>query len=431
MRRRLIRALCLATVILFSTSVVAQAQPQPQPRRTLVILLFDGLAPSLLRDIPAPSFERMRKQGVWSHKMLPPFPTISLISQVTISTGCWPEHHGVVTNVFLDPQRGEYDHSQDTDWLTGCEHLHRAAERQGVRAAVLGWVGRYSTTRGDEASRVSTERLFKEFPKDPQRAEQVIQVLKLPLDQRPRLIEAYFSGPDDEQHFKGMDSEATRQAVIDTDAVVGKILATIEQLPDRDQITLMVTTDHGMLPVTHNVNVQKILLNNAIDADFRSTGTTSFVYLKDKSKKAAAVAALSKYTQFDVLLPENPPPYWHLGNGPRVGDIVISAKPPYFIEDVRLWPWYARWLGNWGPEFLRATFALKASHGYPPQTPGVEGVFYAWGAGITPGRELSKIDAIDIHPTAAKILGIQPGNPVDGKAVEQLFDRAEGALAEN
>jgi predicted AlkP superfamily pyrophosphatase or phosphodiesterase len=58
---------------------------------------------------------------------------------------------------------------------------------------------------------------------------------------------------------------------------------------------------------------------------------------------------------------------------------------------------------------------LKATHGYPPATPGVEGLFYAWGAGIARGREVSSIEAIDIHPTAARLLGIAPGAPVDGQ----------------
>jgi predicted AlkP superfamily pyrophosphatase or phosphodiesterase len=418
MQRQFFRGLVLAAMLALKFVTVSGADPAP---RTVVILLFDGFAPALLADIPAPNLERLRQDGAWSHNMLPPFPTISLISQTTISTGCWPEHHGIVTNVFLDPQRGEYDHSKDADWLTGCENLHQAAERQGVRAAAYGWAGFYSTEHGEQASRVSTERAWKDYPKDPQRAEQVIQTLQLPLAQRPRLIEAYFSGPDDEEHFKGMDSAETRQAVIDSDKIVGDIRAVIENLPDHDQITLLVTTDHGMLPVTHNVNVQKILLNNSIAADFRSTGTTSFIYLKDKSTKAAAVAALSKYTQFEVLLPEKPPSYWHLGNGPRVGDIVISAKPPYFIEDVSRWPWFVRWLGNWGPEFLRASFSLKATHGYPPATPGMAGIFYAWGAGIARGHEVKQIDAIDIHPLAARLLGIQPGNPVDGHVVTECL----------
>ncbi len=394
------------------------------PPRTVVILLFDGFASSLLRSIPAPAFERIRREGAWTDRMNPPFPTISLISQTTISTGCWPEHHGIVSNAFLDPVRGEYAHSSDADWLTGCEHLHRTAERQGVHAAALWWVGRYSTSRGNEASRVAPEYAGQPYPPDEGRGDEVIRLLRLPAMERPHLIEAYFSEPDNAEHFHGMDSEETRQAVMESDRIVGGIMAAIAELADRDQVTLLVTTDHGMLPTTTNVNMQRLLADNGIDADFRSAGSTSFVYLRDRGTKQAAVTALSRYPELEVLRPEAPPPYWHLGHGPRVGDLVVSAKPPYFIEDVARWPWYLRWLGTWGPEFLPASFALKATHGYPPDTPGVEGIFYAWGVGIAPGHQVAAIDAIDIHPTAAYLLGIAPGASVDGQvATAFLTDR--------
>jgi predicted AlkP superfamily pyrophosphatase or phosphodiesterase len=255
--------------------------------------------------------------------------------------------------VFLDPVRGEYSHSADADWLTGCEHLHQAAERQGVHAAALRWVGRYSTSRGPQASRVSSERSYAEYPPDPARGYEVVGLLRLPVEQRPRLIEAYFSEPDHAEHFHGMDSAETRQAVVESDQIVGTIMAAIAALPDHDRVTLLVTTDHGMLPITTDVNIQRIVADNGIDADFRSTGTTSFVYLRDKATKPAAVAALRHYEQLEVLLPETPPPYWHLGSGPRVGDLVVSAKPPYFIEDVAHWPWYLRWLGNRGRSSCR------------------------------------------------------------------------------
>ena len=58
----------------------------------------------------------------------------------------------------------------------------------------------------------------------------------------------------------------------------------------------------------------------------------------------------------------------------RVGDVIVSAKPPYFIEDVHRWPTWLQWLGTFGPEFLWAGLSLQASHGYPPGTPGVEGI---------------------------------------------------------
>ncbi|HEX9814908.1 MAG TPA: alkaline phosphatase family protein, partial [Myxococcota bacterium] len=96
--------------------------------RTVVVMLFDGFAPAYIEDFQTPNFDRMREEGAFTHRMDPAFPTISLINGVTISTGCWPEHHGIVTNKFIDPERGVYDHSADADWLTGCEHMHQAAE---------------------------------------------------------------------------------------------------------------------------------------------------------------------------------------------------------------------------------------------------------------------------------------------------------------
>ncbi len=409
----------IVVVLLFAGGTAALSAELPP--RTVIVALFDGFAPSLLRSVPTPALDRMRREGAWSHRMVPPFPSISFVSQTTISTGCWPEHHGIVSNAFLDPVGGEYSESPDADWLLGCEHLHRAAERQGVRAAALWWVGRYSTLRGDEASRVLPEREHAAFVPDATRAQQVAAVLRLPVAERPRLIEIYFSEPDLREHFSGMDGAATRKAVIEADHIVGELMAAIEQLTDHHRVTLIVTTDHGIVPVTTNVNIEKIVLDNGIDAEFRSAGTTSFLYLRDATMRAAAVAALSRYSQFDVLLPESPPPYWHLGRGPRVGDIVVSAKPPYFIEDVERWPWYARWLGRWGPELLPAFFALKASHGYPPAANGIAGLFYAWGSGIARGREVATIDAIDIHPTVAYLLGIAPGSPVDGKIADSFL----------
>jgi alkaline phosphatase D len=412
----------LLSAIFLATAAAESERPRPaQAERMVLLLLFDGWAPSMLATTAAPTMERLRREGAWSHRMVPAFPTISLVNQVTVSTGCWPEHHGIVTNVFRDPARGQYDHSHDADWLIGCEHLHETAERQGVRTAALGWVGRFSTSRGDLATRVSAERKWPEFPDDPRRTEQVLQMLRLPDGERPRLVLAYFKGPDGAAHFSGLDSAATQRAVAESDAQVGRILGEIAGLPFRDRVTVIVTTDHGMLPVSHNVNISKILLNHGLDAEPESSGTTSLLYFKDPTEIERALTALSQYTQFTVVRPDQQPPDWHLGTSPRLGGLIVSAHPPYFIEDIHRWPSWARWMSTWGPEFIWAGFSLKASHGYPPETPGVEGIFYAWGAGISAGREVASVRAVDIHPTVAQLLGIAPGNPVDGKpAVEFL-----------
>jgi arylsulfatase A-like enzyme len=218
-----------------------------------------------------------------------------------------------------------------------------------------------------------------------------------------------------------MDSDETRRAVAQSDAILGTLLAAVEALPFRDRVTLVVTTDHGMAPVTTIVNVQRILGRLGIAARFHSTGTTSFLYLDDPAAVEPAARALAEYDEFEVLRTDALPPWAHLGNGARAGDLVLSARPPYFIEDVARWPVWLRWLGDWGPEFMWARFSLKASHGYPPDVPGMAGILYAWGDGIARGREVERVRAIDVHPTVSHLLGIETGRPVDGEVARALL----------
>jgi predicted AlkP superfamily pyrophosphatase or phosphodiesterase len=387
--------------------------------RTVVVLLFDGLAPALVDTADTPTLDRMRHEGSWTHDMVPPFPSISLISGFTISTGCWPEKHGVVTNRFFDGRRGFYDHSKDADWATGCEHLHEAAERQGVPVATLGWYGEVSSRRGKLARRVAQAVAWSDYPSDRERARQVVELLALPAGERPQLVLAYFKGPDGAAHFLGMDSPEVRAAIKETDDAVATVLAKVERLGDT---ALIVTTDHGMVPVTHLINIEYILRKHGIASRVAATGTTAFLYLDDPSTRPAVIEALSSYTEFELIVPEEQPEWSHLGKGPRTGDLIVSAKRPYAIEDRGQLPWYLRWLAWTGPELLDTSRSLKASHGYPPGTPGVNGVLYAWGAGIRRDNHVGRIDAIDIHPTVTRLLGIEPGQPVDGQVLQAMLD---------
>jgi len=410
--------------VLLLAAMLAPVEAHAGGDRTVIVLLFDGFAPALVDAFDTPALDRMQREGAFTHHFVPVFPTISLVNQITISTGCWPEHHGIVTNIFLDPQRGRYDHDPDADWLTGCEHLQQAAERQGIRTAALAWVGSHSATRGPQASILDPEPRRCSEPVergDLARADEVARLLALPDAERPRLVLAYFCGPDDAEHYTGMDSDETRRASVQSDAIVGRILAAIDALGARDRIALLVTTDHGMREISHIVNVKRILADNQIEARETATGTTAFVYLADPAKADEAARALSGHQQFEVLRKDALPEWAHLGSGPRVGDLILSAHPPYFIEDTDRWPAWARWVGDYGPEFLWARFSLKATHGYPPDTPGMEGILYAWGSGIAEGRELRSARAIDLHPTVTQLLGIEPGRPVDGAVLGELL----------
>jgi hypothetical protein len=109
----------------------------------------------------------------------------------------------------------------------------------------------------------------------------------------------------------------------------------------------------------------------------------------------------------------------------RVGDLMIVAKPPYYVVPADSMPDYAHWMGItwvWSDIFAPDEGdGLKASHGYDPTITEMHGIFYAWGAGITAGREIVQLDMIDVHPTVMSLLGLRPGNPVDGKVVSEMF----------
>ena len=404
----------------------AGGPPESPAERTVVVMLIDGLAPAMVEAQETPALDRLRREGAWTHHMVPPFPSMSLSSGFTISTGCWPERHGIVTNRFFDPERGFYDHSRDADWVTACEQLHEVAERQGVRTAALGWYGEVSASRGKLASTVRYAATWEEYPPDDRRAEQITELLGLPEAERPQLILAYFKGPDEVAHFRAIDDAEVREAVAAADRMVGAVLGAIEAQGLEDGVALIVTTDHGLVPVTQLINVDYILRKHGIDARMVATGTTAFVYLDDPSTRADALAKLSGYPEFDLILPEAPPPWSHLGSGPRTGDFIVSARPGFAIEDRGMWPWFLRWLAWVGPEVVGSQI-LVASHGYPPDTPGIEGVLYAWGAGVRTGRELGRIDAVDIHPTVTHLLGIAPGEPVDGEVVRELVADPDAA----
>ena len=166
-----------------------------------------------------------------------------------------------------------------------------------------------------------------------------------------------------------------------------------------------------------------------IEARPISTGTTSFLYFEPGADVERARAELSTYEEFEVLRRGALPAYARLGDNGRMPDLILSARPPYFIEDMELWPRWLHWMARWGPRFVWARPFISATHGYPPDVEGVAGVLYAWGHGIAKGREVNGVRAVDLHPTVTRLLGIEPGRPVDGRVVPELLAPASLAPA--
>jgi alkaline phosphatase D len=400
--------------------------------RTVIVTLFDGFSPAMADATATPNLDRMKREGAWSRHLVPAFPTLSMTNHTTYATGCWPEHHGIISNTFYDKTLGHFGGPEggtmgvgDADWHTGCESMWQAAERQGVHAAVFNWVGRWSSKHGKLATFANPLTAHGDGVSDEEVLADGLKALRDDSPNHPRLIALYFSGPDDDAHYHGVTAPETLAAVRKSDAIVGKLMAAIAALPKNREATLIVGTDHGMIDIGPLVNVGRLMNKYDIKAKQASDGATTFLYL-DKGESADRVAAaLAPYKfAFDVYKKGHYPAYAHLGSGFRAGDLMLVAHPPYWMVGPELFPAWTRWLGLtwfWDTIFVPPFGGLKATHGYDPNIVQMHGIFYAWGSGIAKSRQIPRLDMIDIHPTVMALLGLEPGKPVDGHVVQAML----------
>lgn len=395
--------------------------------RTVVVVLFDGFSPAMMDAAqPMSHFNEIKREGVWSRHLVPVFPSLSLPNHTSFATGCWPEHHGIVSNTFYGPRRGYFGvksskDDNDADWHTGCQSIWEVAERQGVHAAVYNWAGRWSGTRGMLASFANPLVPFKMRPSDDWVIAQGIRELRDNSPNHPRLIALYMEGTDDAAHYHGVTSPETVAAARKADFYVGKLMDAIRKLPPGREATLVIGTDHGMIDVGPMVNMTRLMNMYDIKGRVAADGATAFLYL-DKGESADRVMnVLAKYKYaFDVYKTGHYPSFAHLGTGPRLGDLMVLAHPPYWVVDDTVFPAWAFALGVnhiWPPIFTPFAGGLKATHGYDPRIVQMHGIFYAWGSGIAQGHEVKRLDMVDIEPTVAALLGLRPGRPEDGRAV--------------
>jgi predicted AlkP superfamily pyrophosphatase or phosphodiesterase len=399
-----------------SLAPLARGDAEAPSERTVVLLVFDGLAPALVRAVETPSLKRIAREGASTLAMVPVFPTLSMPNHVSLSTGCYPEHHGVVSNRFIDPERGLYSEKGDSLWLEACEHLSETVERQGVRASIYGWMG---THRQDKLL-ISYGGPYEDPPpSSAQRMAQVIEAIERPGD-RSRFIASYVDEPDHVLHMLGFDAPESAAMMREVDGAIGRVLAAIDEAQLWDRTTLIVTTDHGLIPVTTHLNVGGILSRAGIEGVVAADGSIAHVYLTDPRTRAAAIDKLKGFKQFDVIVPGSAPDWAHLGTSKRLGDFVISTKPGYYMFDRGIWPVHLRFAFRFAPDELGER-TIVAAHGYPPSTPGVEAVFFAMGAGVAKGASLEGLRTIDVHPTISKLLGVEPGKPLDGQPFQALL----------
>jgi predicted AlkP superfamily pyrophosphatase or phosphodiesterase len=337
--------------------------------------------------------------------MIPPYPSITFPSHYTIVTGLYPEHHGIVANVFYDPARKQvysyHDASTVTDgtWYGGTP-LWVLAEEQGMRAACFFWPGSEADIQGVRPTYYA--KYSDQFPND-LRVEQVLAWLRLPAARRPHFITLYFSDTDHAGHEYGPDSPQTADAVLEVDKELGKLSAGIKAL--RLPVDEIVVSDHGMASVQGDwVNLDEL----GLDVSLLEKHEGQFLYAKSDGDAQKIFEALrEKSDKFKVYRRAQLPEHLHFNSTPRAGDPVIVETGPYEIRIS-------------GDPAKPKPGAGAGAHGFDPALlPEMKGIFFASGPDIRPGVTVAPFENVNIYPLIAKILGLDADGlktgPLDGK----------------
>jgi predicted AlkP superfamily pyrophosphatase or phosphodiesterase len=377
------------------------AAPSTGPAGTVVLISIDGMRWDYPARAGAVALARLAAEGASSRALLPPFPSSTFPAHASLATGVFPDRHGIVNNEFFDRQRGPYRRQDDASWLLA-EPLWVTAERQGVRTAVYHWVFSYSSWRGVAASiRIP----FSSLTTDREKIERIVAWVSLPQAERPRLILSYLHGPDAAGHAGGPDAPAVLERVRDTDRLIGHLMESLTRVP---RSALVVVSDHGMAGVSRALMTRDILgRGEARRVRAVSTGAVCNLYCPDARACAAADAALKSVPGMTVYRLEDLPQTLRYRQAERTGDLVaIAPTDMYFADGTE----------DRGP--------ARGMHGYPPNQEEMQGIFYAWGAGVKRGARRDRLRAVDVVPFLCRLLGINAPPGIDGIAPQDLLDPA-------
>ena len=416
----------LAFVLLACFVFASGCASKPENRNAVVVWIsIDGLRPDYVERANAPLLQRLVREGASTGKLIPPTPSLTFPSHVTEATGVPPGKHGIPGNSFYDAKTGQrYSFPNEASMLQS-EPIWITAKRQGVRTLVYDWPLSYQ-----QPGPVRTDYLQEKFDTeatDRQRLDLLLDTwrndtARARAGEPLRLLMGYIKQPDVVGHKHGPDSREVLDAVAQTDRLLQHFVEDAEEIfrakrKPRDELYIVLTSDHGMAAVHTMVNFEKLFDTPPPRSVQRITGGTfAMLYLEQipATDRAAMqdkmLHDLRRWGFLSVYTRDTLPKRWGLAHPTRVGDIVITLRPGYHLSDRLPLVTFPR----------EKVEAGRGAHGYvPSECPDMNALCMIWRyPDRMKRRDLGKANAEQMHPTIARLLKIKPASNVKAKALQ-------------
>ena len=395
------RAWLLVVVALAVPAAFGLAQERAaggRPAPLTILVSFDGWRWDYDTKAPAPALRALMARGVRTQGLIPAYPSKTVPNHYTIATGLYPGHHGMIANVIRDPgtgrvfRRTDRAEVQNPMWWGG-EPIWNTAQRQGLIAATMFWPGSEAPVGGMQP------RYWREFdatvPPEA-RVDQVLTWLDAPAADRPSLVTLYFDEVDVMGHWYGPDSGQVKDAIVHTDAQLGRLVEGLAARRLLDGTNLVVVSDHGMAPTTQR---QTIFVDDYVslnDIEIADINPTLGVIPKPERLDAVYRALANAHPRLSMYRADDTPESWHLRGQPRVPPITGVADEGWVV--LRRADFAEYW--KRGP--------TGGQHGYDPAVRTMQGIFVAAGPAFKVGAALPAMENVNVYRAVALALGIEP-----------------------
>ena len=428
-------------------------------RKKLIVISLDALVYEDIEYLKTkPTFGMLLNGGAIVKRIRSVYPSITYVCHTTMATGCYPDKHGIVNNSYVT-------HEKDSPWIfdhsyVRCEDILDAAKMAGFTTASVGWPvsGRHKNVdylvnecwpRADAPIKEYEDAylengtpkwLYDEVVapfislrygrKQPESSYFLTKIsAEIIKRYKPDILMLHTGNVDKYRHDTGVFSDKVRRGLDECEEMVSMIVEATRYAGTFDDTNFIVTSDHGQLYTTRNVNINCLFKDFGLiktnpdgsvasaDAWCQPSGMSAQIYLKDDGEQ-------SLYDRvYSLLKAKRDEGVWGFSEvytQDEFKKMHLDGDFSFVVET----DGYSSFADGWGGDYIDVlpgviAGGIEGDHGYHPDK-GPRSPFIAYGPDIKVGAVLENGQLVDGAPTYAKILGVELPC-ADGEAFSEIL----------
>lgn len=426
-----------------------------------VLIVIDGLRPDYVTPELMPNLHAFGERGIVGMKHHAVFPTVTRVNASSISTGSYPETHGLMGNSVyfpvLSPTQGlttsdrsvlqRIDQATDGNLLTA-QTLGEVLQLNGKKLLVVssgstgsafllnhkvsgGAIIHTDFTLPESLHATVVERLGEPagddgYPKTWAVDRTIDAFLEVGLPEvQPDAAILWLTEPDHTAHKAGVGAPTTVAALAGVDAAFGRLISGLEAKGLGDQTNIFVTSDHGFSTHQGRQDLRLMLVATQLKKELDSDDVVLvdgaiYVNVEEENRVPLIVKQLQRFKFIGPIFtrPANP------------GD-AESSVPGTLSTDLARWSHdrsaeiliSADWSHDKNDFGYAGTSFQKGVAGHGTSSPyDIHNTLIAAGPDIRSGtKSMVPSGNVDFAPTFLYLLGIEPPKSMTGRALSELL----------